>query len=231
MLYDLAQKALLAPALLEPGDLAEAVTVYGRRGALELMAILGSFHFINRIADLVGIQSDLPMVQPRWTWLRRLGVRAQGWAMGRFLDMSHQASDIDAAACLEEAQQVLGPLPEGYAQLTEAPPVAAFLTTVSAVVQRIDPAVFDAVTPAVAAALPHGEDEATGFHERPGDPIEALAFVGTRYAVRTTDAMVDAVRQKTGYGDPEILDLFYAISMRNALERMNRLMAGPLPAA
>ena len=231
MLYDLAQKALLAPALLEPGDLAEAVTVYGRRGALELTAILGSFHFINRIADLVGIQSDLPMVQPRWAWLRRLGVRAQGWAMGRFLDMSHQASDIDAVACLEEAQQVLGPLPAGYEQLTEAPPVAAFLTTVSAVSQRIDPAIFDAVTPAVAAALPHGEDEATGFHERPGDPIEALAFVGTRYPVRTTDAMVDAVRRKTGYGDPEILDLFYSISMRNALERMNRLMAGPLPAA
>jgi hypothetical protein len=171
------------------------------------------------------------MVQPRWAWLRRLGVRAQGWAMGRFLDMSHQASDIDAVACLEEAQKVLGPLPAGYAQLTEAPPVAAFLTTVSAVSQRIDPAIFDAVTPAVAAALPHGEDEATGFHERPSDPIEALAFVGTRYPVRTTDAMVDAVRQKTGYGDPEILDLFYAISMRNALERMNRLMAGPLPAA
>ncbi|MBW1684299.1 MAG: hypothetical protein JRS35_04480 [Deltaproteobacteria bacterium] len=231
MLYDLAQKALLAPALLEPGDLAEAVTVYGRRGALELMAILGSFHFINRIADLVGIQSDLPMVQPRWTWLRRLGVRAQGWAMGRFLDMSHQASDIDAVACLEEAQQVLGPLPAGYAQLTEAPPVAAFLTTVSAVVERIDPAIFDAVTPAVAATLPHDEDGATGFHERPSDPIEALAFVGTRYPVRTTDAMLDAVRQKTGYGDPEILDLFYSISMRNALERMNRLMAGPLPAA
>ena len=231
MLYDLAQKALLAPALLEPGDLAEAVSVYGRRAAFELTAILGSFHFINRIADLVGIQSDLPMVQPRWAWLRRLGVRAQGWAMGRFLDMSHQASDIDAVACLEEAQQVLGPLPAGYEQLTEAPPVAAFLTTVSAVSQRIDPAIFDAVTPAVAAALPHGEDEATGFHERPSDPVEALAFVGTRYPVRTTDAMVDAVRQQTGYGDPEILDLFYAISMRNALERMNRLMAGPLPGA
>ncbi len=231
MLYDLAQKALLAPALLEPDDLAEAVAVYGRRGALELTAILCCFHFINRIADLVGIQSDLPIVQPRWAWLRRLGVRSQGWAMGRLLDLSHQEPEIDAAACLEEAQKVLGPLPAGYAQLAEAPPVAAFLTTVSAVSQRIDPAIFDAVTPAVAAALPHGEDEATGFHERPGDPIEVLAFVGTRHAARATDAMVDAVRQKTGYGDPEILDLFYAISMRNALERMNRLLAGPLPAA
>ena len=47
------------------------------------------------------------------------------------------------ALCLEEAQQVLGPLPAGYAQLREAPPVAAFLTTVSKVVQRIDPAIFD----------------------------------------------------------------------------------------
>ena len=68
-------------------------------------------------------------------------------------------------------------------------------------------------------------------HESLGGEAELLLDLGTRYLVGTTDTMVDAVRQKTGYGDPEILDLFYAISMRNVSERMNRLMAGPLPAA
>ena len=124
VLFDLTRKSVLAPATLGPEDLVPVAAHFGRSGALEIVSMVGSFHFINRIADLVGIQSDLPMVQPRWAWLRRLGVRAQGWAMGRFLDMSHQESDIDAVACLEEAQKVLGPLPAGYAQLTEAPPVA-----------------------------------------------------------------------------------------------------------
>ena len=39
--------------------------------------------------------------------------------------------------------------------------------------------------------------------------------------------VVQAVREKTGWGDPELTDLFYAISMRNGLERMTRLLAEP----
>jgi len=83
------------------------------------------------------------------------------------------------------------------------------------------------VTRVVAGALPASDNEATGFHPRPADPMDALAFVGTRYAVRTTDAMVDAVRARYGYGDAELTDLFYAIAMRNGLERMHRLLAAP----
>jgi hypothetical protein len=226
--YDLVQKALIAPARLEPGDLAEVTACYGHTGALEILSMLASFHFINRIADMVGIQSDLPLVQPRWSSLRHLGVRLQGWVMGRLLDLSNREIEVDVDAALDETQEVLGPLPPGYRDLRKAPNVAAFLTTIAAVVRQIDPELLTRVTPVVAEALPSGEAEAFGFHARPADPIDALAFVATRYAVRTTDSMIGAIREKYGLGDPELTDLFYAISMRNAFERMDRLLAAPL---
>ena len=88
--------------------------------------MLGGFHFINRIADLVGIESKLPIVQRRFRWLRSFG-----------------------------------------------------------------------------------------FHARPADPVGTPAFVDTRYPARTTDVMVDA----------ELTDFFIAISIRNAFERVDRLLA------
>jgi hypothetical protein len=229
-LLELVHKSVWAPARLSPADLAGAVAIYGPRGALEIVSMLTSFHFINRIADLVGIQSDLPIVQPHWTGLRRIGVRLQGWAMGRLLDLSNREIAVDVDAALAEAAAVLGPFPPGYRELHRAPNVAAFLTTVSDVVRHLDPALVARVARAVAAALPAGPEDVEGFHPRPADPIEALAFVATRYPARTTDRMVDAVREKYALDDAELTDLFYAVSMRNGLERMNRLLAGPLPA-
>jgi hypothetical protein len=223
----LAHASAMTPAQLAPGDLAPVVSAYGVGGALEIVAVLALFHFVNRVADLVGIRSDLPLIQPHWHWLRRVGVRLQGAMMQRFIDLSNRPVDIDVAAALAEAAAVLGPLPDGYATLDQAPNVAAFLTAVARVVRQLDPAMLDRVSCVVADALPASDDDATGFHPRPADPLDALAFVGTRYAVRTTDAMVDAVRRQHGYGDAELTDLFYAIAMRNGLERMHRLLAAP----
>jgi hypothetical protein len=227
VLVGLVRRSVKAPAGLTPADLHPVVAAYGERAAVDVVAYLASFHFINRIADLVGIRSDLPIVQPRWRWLRRLGIRLQGLLMGRLVDLSRSALEVDVEGALAEADEVLGPLPPGFDALRRVPNVAAFLTTVSAVTRRLDPAMLSRVRDVVADALPTCEEEATGFHPRPADPLEALAFVGTRYAVRTTDRMVEAVREKYGYGDPELTDLFYAISMRNAMERMKRLRAEP----
>jgi alkylhydroperoxidase family enzyme len=228
-LIALARKTVLAPAGLVPDDLAPVVAAYGQRGALEIVSYVASFHFVNRIADLVGIRSDVPLVQRHWGGMRRLGVRLQGWAMGQFLDLSNRDANVDAAAALAEAEAVLGRFPPGYGELVKAPNVAAFLTTVADVVRRLPPDLVGRVAPVVAAALPATEEEATGFHARPTDPIDALAFVGTRYPARTTDAMTDAVRARYGMDDAALTDLFYAISMRNAFERMDRLLAAPLP--
>jgi len=228
VLIDLVEKSTFNPAAMNPRDLEPAIREYGRAGTLEIVSMLGSFHFINRIADFVGIQSDLPVVQPRVAWLRRAGVRMQGWLMGRMLDLSNREADVDVDAALERADRVLGPLPPGYADLKDAPNVAAFLTTIADVAQHIDPDLIARVTPVVAEALPTCADDATGLHPRPSDPIDALAFVGTRYVVRTTDAMIDAIRDAYGFSDAELTDLFYAVSMRNAFERMDRVLAEPL---
>ena len=85
-LVERVEKTVFAPAHLGPADLGSVVAEYGRSGAVEVVSMLGAFHFINRIADLVGIQSDLPAVQPRWAGLRRAGVRLQGWVIGKMLD-------------------------------------------------------------------------------------------------------------------------------------------------
>lgn len=228
---NLVHRSVVEPARLAPADLGPIVSAYGTRGALEIAAVLASFHFINRIADLVGIQSDVPLIQPRWPWLRRIGVRLQALGMRAVMDLSNQETDVDPHAALEEAERELGPLPPGYRTVVQAPNVAAFLTTVSRVVRELDPAMVGRVAAGVADALPTCEEEAVGFHARPADPLDALAFVGTRYVVRTTDAMVEAVREKYGYADPELTDLFYAIAMRNALERLNRLLAQAPPAS
>jgi hypothetical protein len=227
----LVERSVKQPARLGPADLQPVVDAYGERAAIDVAAYLTSFHFINRIADLVGIQSDLAIVQPRWRWLRRLGIRFQGFVMGRMVDMSRPDVDVDVASILEEADAVLGPLPSGFQALHGVPNVAGFLGSVTEVARQLDAGMLARVAEVVADALPSCEEEATGFHPRPADPLEALAFVGTRYAARTTDGMVDAVREKYGYGDPELTDLFYAISMRNGLERMLRVLAEPPRAA
>lgn len=223
----LVKKSVVAPARLGPRDLAPVVDAYGVEGALEITAVLASFHFINRVADLVGIESDLPLIQPRWRTLRRLGVRLQAWGMRRAMDLSNRDAGVDPQAALAEAEAVLGPFPDGYRAVPRAPNVAAFLTTVARVARELDPSMLARVTRAVATALPSQEEEVRGFHPRPAEPLDALAFVATRYAARTTDRLVDAVREKYGYGDPELTDLFYAISMRNAFERLDRLLEHP----
>jgi alkylhydroperoxidase family enzyme len=227
-LADLVRKTVVAPARLEPADLDGVVQAYGTAGAIEIVSVLTAFHFINRIADLVGIQSDLPIVQPRWRWLRRAGVRLLGWGMKRLADLSNQRAAVDVEACLREAAETFGSLPAGYESMREAPNVAAFLTTVARVARELDRDMVERVGAVVARSLPRDEEEATGFHARPAEPLEALAFVGTRYAARTTDDLVAAVRAKYGYGDAELTDLFYAISMHNGLARMNRLLAEPV---
>jgi alkylhydroperoxidase family enzyme len=223
----LVHKSVIAPARLEPKDLGEVVSAYGVNGSIEIVAVLGAFHFVNRVADLVGIRSDLPLIRPRWRRLRRLGVRLQAWGMRALMDLSNQAVEVNTEAALAEAEAALGPLPAGYQAVREVPNVAGFLTTVARVVRELDPEMLERVGRVVASALPAREEEAVGFHPRPADPLEALSFVGTRYAVRTTDRMVDAVREKYGYSDAELTDLFYAISMQNAVERMHRLLAAP----
>ena len=78
----------------------------------------------------------------------------------------------------------------------------------------------------VEAALPATADEAQGFHARPADPVAAFAFVGTRYAARTTADMITALR-RAGYDDVAILDLAIAVADANQWARLHRLLGLP----
>jgi hypothetical protein len=75
---------------------------------------------------------------------------------------------------------------------------------------------------AVEKALPASVIDAQGLHPVPDDPIEAFAFVGTRYAYRTTKRMINGLRQ-IGYDDPGILDLAIAVADANLWARIYRL--------
>ena len=78
----------------------------------------------------------------------------------------------------------------------------------------------------VEAALPRSAEDATGFHARPADPVDGFAFVGTRYAQRTTPESIAALR-RAGYDDLGILDLAIAVADANQWARMFRLAGLP----
>jgi alkylhydroperoxidase family enzyme len=143
------------------------------------------------------------------------------------MDFSNQQPPVfDVAGTLSAVARVRGvELPAGYALFAESPGCVAWLATCLETWTGLDRAMLAAAGKAVAAALPASRADVTGFHARPEDPLEALAFVATRYAARTTDALVDAVRQARGCNDAELTDIFYAIAMCNCWERMDRLLA------
>jgi hypothetical protein len=87
----------------------------------------------------------------------------------------------------------------------------------------LDRKVLAKIHAAVEKALPATVIDAQGIHPIPDDPIEAFAFVGTRYAFRTTKQMIDGLRQK-GYDDLGILDLAIAVADANLWARIYRMV-------
>jgi hypothetical protein len=223
---DLARKSVRAPTLLAPSDLAPLSAAVGASGALEVVGMLGAFHFVNRVADLVGIESETPIVQRRFRWLRSFGIRLQSAVMRRALDLSNRPVEIDVDAVLIETEKLRGePLPAGYRLLTLAPNVAAWAHRMALEWPSIDPSLAARVRKGVRSALPSGDEDVEGVHPRPSDPVDALVFVGTRYPARTTDALMQAARGTAGYDEAGLTDLVFAISACNAWERVDRLLA------
>lgn len=223
----LVAKSVREPARLAPSDLTDLLRTLGRIGTAEVVAMLCAFHFINRIADLTGIRSDLPVISSVKSPLWRLGAQLQGLMMRAFMRLDNRQPDAyDPASTLAEVGALRGiQLPAGYKLLAEAPGPLAWLATCRDSWGRIDADLLTCVSAAVAAALPSSVEEIRGFHARPDDPLVALAFVGTRYAARTTNALVDAVRVARKCDDGELTDIFYTIAMCNCWERLDRLLA------
>ena len=222
---ELVRKSVRAPARLEPADLRPLVALLGVGGALEIVAMLGGFHFITRVADLVDIEGDLPIMRRRWPRFRAFGTRLQAAVFRRMMDLRNEASTVDVDALLAEMERIRGPLPAGYAAMHESPSAAGWAHRATVELPTLPREMLARVTAGVAAALPASEAESTGFHPRPADPVDALVFVGTRYAARATDEMVEAVRTSQGGDAGALTDFFYAIAYRNGVERVDRLLA------
>ncbi|MCP4666385.1 MAG: hypothetical protein GY849_08455 [Deltaproteobacteria bacterium] len=226
----LARKAFARPALLSQADL-DPLRGIVHDDALDYTLVLGSFHFINRIADLLHVPLEgVPRPLRGFELLRRLTVRLASIIMGR-MDLSNRAYAIS----YEEALKNLTPLfnrtmgrdpEEDFAPLRSRPKIIeAFQLALEEreTLSSLDGGVHARIHRAVEAALPKNMEEAEGFHDRPDDPMEAFAFVGTRYAYRTTRDMIDALRGD-GYDDLAILDLAMAVAEANQWARTHRLL-------
>jgi hypothetical protein len=174
----------------------------------------------------------LPARLRRFETLRRLGVRAASVVMRR-MDLRPRPYPTSFADAVALATPLL-------ARTTTLVPTAALAPVVArpkvvelvalALEERerssLDRDTIARVHRAVEAALPASRDHAEGFHARPADPVEAFAFVGTRYAARTTAAMIDALR-RARWDDVGILDLAIAVATANQWARLFRLTGLP----
>jgi alkylhydroperoxidase family enzyme len=232
-LITLARKTYEAPARLTTADV-EPVRAHAGDGALDYVYVITAFHFINRIADLLHVDPEaLPESLRRFELLRRLGVRLAGRLLAR-MDLENRPYGTG----YEEACRAFAPLVEratgrplgdALAPLAPRPKIIEALRL--SLEERDTRSTLARPTLArihrtVEAALPATVEQASGFHARPADPVEAFAFVGTRYAHRTTEEMARALRD-AGYDDLGILDLTIAVADANTWARMYRLLGLP----
>ena len=226
------RKTSAAPARLEPADLDPLRALVGH-GALDYAHVAATFHFINRVADLLHVDPEvLPAGLRRVEPLRRVMVRGASLLMRR-MDLRprpYTTTYEDALAALARLCARIGRPPPGHALL----PLRARPKLIEAIRLRLeeraraslDRETLARVDRAVEAALPARAEDAEGFHARPQDPVEAFAFVGTRYAQRTTDGTIAALR-RAGFDDLGILDLAIAVADANQWARTRRLTNVP----
>jgi alkylhydroperoxidase family enzyme len=228
-LVGLVRRAHEAPATLTPADL-DALRAAAGDAALDYVLVLCAFHFINRIADLLAVPPEaLPRALRRFEPLRRLGVRVASLLLGR-MDLANRPYPISFEEARRRFEGVRGrPVGDALDPLRPRPALVESLALAMEERRRVtslDADTLVRVDRTVEAALPRSFGDATGFHARPADPVEAFAFVGTRYANRTTEAQIAALR-RAGYDDLGILDLAIAVADANQWARMHRLAGVP----
>jgi hypothetical protein len=229
-LLTLVRKAHERPRLLEVSDLDPIRALVGE-GALDYALVLGSFHFINRMADLLSVSPEvLPESLRRLEPLRRLSNRVASLLFRKTMDLQNRDYSQGYEEVLEEStpvfERALGHSPgDAFEPLRERPKlIEALRLMLEERLERssLDSGLLARIHRVVEDALAERPDDVEGFHARPDDPVEAFAFVATRYASRTTPAMIEALRG-AGYDDLNILDLATAIADANQWARLYRL--------
>ncbi len=226
------RRACWEPALLGPDDLGPVREAAGD-GALTYTLVLGAFHYINRMADLLHVESEiLPQALRRFPVARRFAVSLASRLFAR-MDLASKEPLRD----FEESLVAIGPIYQratGRAARKDLAGLRArpFLVEVlRASLEERERATLSLrevarVHELVERWLPRCREEAEGFHPRPSDPLESFVFVGTRHAARTTGKMLDALRAD-GYDDLGLLDLAHAVADANQWARVHRLLGLP----
>ncbi len=229
----LVRKAYEQPARLEPKDL-NAIREIAGDGALDYALVTVSFHFVNRIADLLGIVTEfLPISLRRYEFFRRTAVQLLSIFM-KMMDLTNREYGISYDAAINSMaplfQDSMGRPPGDEFKSIMARPkiIEAIRLSLEDRNQHssLDRQIMEKIHRTVEQALPECADDLEGLHTRPDDPIEAFAFVGTRYAHRTTQEMIDALRRE-GFDDLGLLDLAIAIADANQWARLYRLLDLP----
>mgnify|MGYP003565234244 CR=1 FL=1 len=224
------RKTYEQPARLRASDL-EPLREIVKDNVYDYALLIGGFHFINRIADLLNVPAELlPESFRRFEFLRRLMVRLGSIVMAQ-MDLANRDYNVSFKEALENLKPYYKDpmrqmLEEKLAPLKSRPKLIEALRLMleeREVRSGLEPSVKAKVGRLVEMNLPAGKHEAEGFHPIPEDPVEAFIFVGTRYAYRTTKEMIDALRHQ-GYDDLGILDLATAIADANMWARVYRLV-------
>ncbi len=225
----LIKKNFEKPARLKPFDLDPVRDTVGD-DALDYLLVIVSFHFVNRIADLLNVRLEgLPRPFRRFEFLRRLTLRLAAILLAR-MDMANREYRLSYESALTNLESSLPATSEmelegALAVFRPRPRLVELYHMLLEERDRrssIDREILAKIHKAVEKALPASIIDAEGFQPAPDDPIEAFAFVGTRHAYRTTKPSIDKLRQ-SGYDDLGILDLAIAVADANLWARLYRL--------
>ncbi len=183
------------------------------------------------MADLLNVSPEaLPEPFRRFEFLRRFTVRIASLIMSK-MDLQNRKFNPSYEETLKNLtplfEQAMGMKPDdAFASVKSRPRLVEVFRLIleeREVHTSLNRETLAKIHRTVEDALPEGIEDVKGFHKRPENPVEAFAFVGTRYAYRTTKDMIDALR-KINYDDVDILDLAIAVAGANFWARIHRLL-------
>jgi hypothetical protein len=233
----LIRKSYGHPTRLSPSDLDPIRGLVGD-GFLDYVQVLETFTYMNRIAGLLNVSHEvLPPPLRRFDLLRKTMVHLSG----RFIatgNLANRAYGVTYEQALSSIRSIFvratGKEPENELELLRTRPklVEVFQMHLEErdIRSSLDRDTVTKIHHTVETTLLDGAGGSEGHHNQSkapydhlGDPVEHYVAVGTRFAYRTTPAMIDALRRE-GYDDLGLLDLATAVADANKWARTYRLL-------
>ena len=223
------RKSIEKPALLTPADLIPLRQVVGS-SALDYARVIAAFHFMNRMADLLGVAHEiLPDKLRSYKPLRRASIQLMGYFMTR-MDLANRSYEISYQQALAKItpvfEAVTGRAPqdefENLRERTKLIEIIQLMLEERQSSTGLDKTTIIKIQRTVEAALPTGAAQTQGPLEHRDDPVEDFTTIGTRYSHRADSGLIEALRA-AGYEDRSILDLALTVAYANDWARVYRL--------